>query len=185
MIRLPPRSTRTDPLFPYTPLFRSNAWAGTQAALTSDDNPQGAVVATPAWGVDRPLDSAWTLDCPAIGEDGPYPFSMDLVNQYAAEVYPVQVSLGHHRLAFREVLEAAYYPVLEYDQSVRVGVQVSSYYTGQPLSDRTVNWTSTTGQITGVAVSRTDGWAYYDFRPTQAGDEIGRASCRERVCQYV
>src|SRR3546814_13746219 len=25
MIRLPPRSTRTDPLFPYTTLFRSNA----------------------------------------------------------------------------------------------------------------------------------------------------------------
>ncbi|WLH13857.1 hypothetical protein PSH58_05760 [Pseudomonas hefeiensis] len=153
-----------------------NAWAGTQAALISDDNPQGAVMATPAWGVDRPLDSTWTLDCPAIGEDGPYPFTMDLVNQYAAEVYPVPVSLGHHRLAFRGVLEAAYYPVLEYDQSVRVGVQVSSYYTGQPLSDRTVNWTSTTGKVTSVAVSRTDGWAYFDFQPTQAGDVEIQAS---------
>ncbi|WP_339491057.1 hypothetical protein [Pseudomonas rhizophila] len=153
-----------------------NAWAGTQAALTSDDNPQGAVLATPAWGVDHPLDSAWALDCPAIGEDGPYLFSMDLVNQYAADAYPVQVSLGHHRLAFRGVLEVAYYPVLEYDQSVRLGVQVTSYYTGQPLSDRTVNWTSTTGQVTGVAVSRTDGWAYFDFQPTQAGDVEIQAS---------
>src|SRR3546814_13116203 len=26
MIRLPPRSTRTDTLFPYTTLFRSTAW---------------------------------------------------------------------------------------------------------------------------------------------------------------
>src|SRR3546814_19432596 len=26
MIRLPPRSTRTDTLFPYTTLFRSSAW---------------------------------------------------------------------------------------------------------------------------------------------------------------
>src|SRR3546814_4839089 len=26
MIRLPPRSTRTDPLFPYTTLFRSPPW---------------------------------------------------------------------------------------------------------------------------------------------------------------
>ncbi|CAN7696219.1 Ig-like domain-containing protein [Pseudomonas brassicacearum] len=153
-----------------------NAWVGTQAALTSDDNPQEALMATPAWGVDHPLDSAWTLDCPAIGEDGPYSFSMDLVNQYAAEVYPVQVSLGHHRLAFREVLEAAYYPVLEYDQSVRLGVQVTSYYTGQPLSDRTVNWTSTTGQVASVAITRTDGWAYFDFQPAQAGDVEIQAS---------
>ncbi|SEN51883.1 hypothetical protein [Pseudomonas sp. NFACC39-1] len=153
-----------------------NAWVGTSAALSSDDNPQGAVVATPVWGVDHPLDSAWILDCPAIGEDGPYLFSMDLVNQFAAEAYPVQVSLGHHRLAFREVLEAAYYPVLEYAQSVRLGVQVTSYYTGQPLSDRTVNWTSTTGQVTGVAVTRTDGWAYFDFQPTQAGDTEIQAS---------
>src|SRR3546814_6390437 len=108
MIRLPPRSTRTDPLFPYTPLFRSNAWAGTQAALTSDDNPQGAVVATPAWGVDRPLDSAWTLDCPAIGEDGPYPFSMDLVNQYAAEVYPVQVRSEEHTSELQSLMRISY-----------------------------------------------------------------------------
>src|SRR3546814_7492932 len=28
MIRRPPRSTRTDTLFPYTTLFRSSAWAG-------------------------------------------------------------------------------------------------------------------------------------------------------------
>src|SRR3546814_6504539 len=35
MIRLPPRSTRTDPLFPYTTLFRSafaEAYRGTQFA---------------------------------------------------------------------------------------------------------------------------------------------------------
>src|SRR3546814_13323599 len=29
MIRLPPRSTRTDTLFPYTPLFRSDGWGQT------------------------------------------------------------------------------------------------------------------------------------------------------------
>src|SRR3546814_6924799 len=32
MIRRPPRSTRTDTLFPYTTLFRSNAQTRTQAA---------------------------------------------------------------------------------------------------------------------------------------------------------
>src|SRR3546814_7356842 len=31
MIRRPPRSTRTDTLFPYTTLFRSRGWAGGSA----------------------------------------------------------------------------------------------------------------------------------------------------------
>src|SRR3546814_8057050 len=31
MIRRPPRSTRTDTLFPYTTLFRSSAWASLRA----------------------------------------------------------------------------------------------------------------------------------------------------------
>src|SRR3546814_5498507 len=34
MIRRPPRTTRTDPLFPYTTLFRSNTAAGREAYLT-------------------------------------------------------------------------------------------------------------------------------------------------------
>src|SRR3546814_5149288 len=33
MIRRPPRSTRTDPLFPYTTLFRSGTSPGPSAAL--------------------------------------------------------------------------------------------------------------------------------------------------------
>src|SRR3546814_6788003 len=32
MIRRPPRSTRTDTLFPYTTLFRSARWCGADAA---------------------------------------------------------------------------------------------------------------------------------------------------------
>lgn len=147
-----------------------NLWLGTKAALTSDGNPLEAVVAMPSWGVDQALESPWTLDCPLIGDQDPYLFSMNLVNQYTADPYPVQVSLGHHRLVFREVLEAAYYPVLEYGQSVPLGVKVASYYTGQPLSGRTVNWTSTTEQVKGAAVTDEEGWAYFDYLPTQAGE---------------
>src|SRR3546814_8165018 len=33
MIRRPPRSTRTDTLFPYTTLFRSLGWAGTEGTF--------------------------------------------------------------------------------------------------------------------------------------------------------
>ncbi|WP_223490709.1 hypothetical protein [Pseudomonas sp. A-RE-19] len=144
-------------------------WLGTQAALTCDDNPLDAVVAMPVWGEDQPVESPWTLDCPLIGDQDPYLFSMNLINQYTAAPYPVQVSLGHHRLIFREVLEAAYYPVLEYGQSVRLGVQVASYYTDQPLSGRTVNWTSAQG-VSGVGVSDENGWAYFDYQPMEAGE---------------
>src|SRR3546814_12921673 len=43
MIRRPPRSTRTDTLFPYTTLFRSNAWTWEHMALTR---------ARPVWAAD-------------------------------------------------------------------------------------------------------------------------------------
>src|SRR3546814_1097654 len=36
MIRRPPRSTRTDTLFPYTTLFRSIRWGEARAMLVSD-----------------------------------------------------------------------------------------------------------------------------------------------------
>src|SRR3546814_2948210 len=39
MIRRPPRSTRTDTLFPYTTLFRSLAGAGAQRVGTQDGVP--------------------------------------------------------------------------------------------------------------------------------------------------
>src|SRR3546814_1982540 len=38
MIRPPPRSTRTDTLFPYTTLFRSRVHFGEQAAAATDGN---------------------------------------------------------------------------------------------------------------------------------------------------
>jgi hypothetical protein len=153
-----------------------NAWRDTHAALSSDDNPLGAVVAAPDWGVDHPLEEPWQLDCPLIGEEGPYLFSMNLLNQYTAEPYPVNVSLGHHRLVFREVLEATYYPVLEYGQRVRLGVQVASYYTGQSLSGRTVTWTLAGQGVEGVGVTNDQGWVYFDFEPVAAGNVVIQAS---------
>src|SRR3546814_4783099 len=56
MVRRPPRSTRTDPLFPYTTLFRSpsNATARPVSALYSEITtgmsapPMGSVISTPS-----------------------------------------------------------------------------------------------------------------------------------------
>ncbi|MEN5042719.1 hypothetical protein [Pseudomonas koreensis] len=151
-------------------------WLHTKAALVSDDNPQGAVIATPDWGVDQPLDSPWMLQCPLIGAQDPYLFTVQLVNQYTAEPYSMQVSLGHHRLVFREVLEAAYFPVLELEQSVRLGVRVASWYTGQFLAGRTVTWTIEGLGVLSTTPTDAEGWAYFDYLPNAVGDMVIQAS---------
>src|SRR3546814_13219226 len=38
MIRRPPRSTRTDTLFPYPPLFRSPSWGDVEGSVTYSCN---------------------------------------------------------------------------------------------------------------------------------------------------
>ncbi|PNG44055.1 hypothetical protein A1354_19120 [Pseudomonas asplenii] len=169
-----------DPLFmphklSFTPVAGS-AWLDTQIALTSHGNPMEAVKADPEWGVDQALLSQWSLDCPAIGEEKSYDFSINLVNQYSAEPYAIDVSLGHHRLAIREVQDAAYYPVLEYAQSVRLGVQVVSFYTGQALDGRTVTWTASGQGVLGAGITDEQGWVYFDFAPSTAGDVVIKAA---------
>jgi hypothetical protein len=146
-----------------------NSWLDTKAALVSDDNPQGAIIAQPAMGVNHPLEGQWTLDCPLIEGDEPHLFTLNLVNHYTADTYPIQASLGHHRLVFRERLEPAYFPVLEYGQSVRVGVQVASYYTGQALGGRTVNWELNGQSRTTAVVTDDEGWAYFEVQSTLVG----------------
>jgi hypothetical protein len=153
-----------------------NAWLDTHASLTSEDNPQGAIIATPMLGEDHPIEGEWSLDCPVIEGDGPHEFSFNLQNKYTAEAYPINASLGHHRLVFREVLEAAYYPVYEYEQSVCLGVQVASYYTGEPLAGREVTWTLR-GQRQGkVILTNEQGYAYFDYQPSDFGDFVIDAS---------
>src|SRR3546814_223177 len=61
MIRRPPRSTRTDTLFPYTTLFRSRkegAW--TFVALGREQRVKPALAAIDLWGADEP-ESPWTV----------------------------------------------------------------------------------------------------------------------------
>ena len=147
----------------------NNPWLDTEAALVSDDNPQGAIIAEPAMGVNHPLDDQWTLDCPLIEGDEPHLFTLKLANRYTADTYPIQASLGHHRLVFRERLEPAYFPVLEYGQSVRVGVQVASYYTGQALGGRTVSWGLGGQSPIAAVVTDDEGWAYFEVQSTLIG----------------
>src|SRR3546814_12461977 len=69
-IRRPPRSTRTDTLFPYTTLFRSEAASGKQSGRTQEiqrliGRSLRAVVDLEALG-ERQI----TLDCDVIQADG-------------------------------------------------------------------------------------------------------------------
>ncbi|POA34463.1 MULTISPECIES: hypothetical protein [unclassified Pseudomonas] len=155
----------------------NNPWLDTHASLISDDNPQGAVVTTPALGVDHPLDKLWSLDCPVIEDaDAPYEFWFNLLSKYTAEAYPIKASLGHHRLKFDGVQDADYYPVFEYEQSVQLGVRVVSYYTGDPLAGRAVTWILDGQKPGGTVLTEDNGWAYYDYEPTGAGQYVIKAS---------
>src|SRR3546814_18644194 len=52
MIRRPPRSTRTDTLFPYTTLFRSPLAKGAEQAGGSIENALGRAIRTGKFGFD-------------------------------------------------------------------------------------------------------------------------------------
>ncbi|WP_242208150.1 MULTISPECIES: hypothetical protein [unclassified Pseudomonas] len=152
-----------------------NAWLGTKAALISTGNPQDAVVIKPDWGVDQLLTSAWSFDVPMINESLPYEFSLSLQNQYRADAFPICISLGHHRLRFRERLEAAYYPVLG-KQTVKLGVQVISAYTSQSIAGCTVKWSVADEEMIDSSDADEFGWAYYTFVPKKAGKAVIEAS---------
>lgn len=152
-----------------------NAWLGTKAALISTGNPQDAVVIKPDWGVDQFLTSAWSFDVPMINETLPYEFSLSLQNQYSADAFPICISLGHHRLIFRQRLEAAYYPVLG-KQTVRLGVQVISFYTSQPIARCSVKWSVADEEMRDLSDTDEFGWAYYTFVPKKAGNAVVTAS---------
>jgi len=156
-------------------LADDSPWLGTQAALAIANNPMGAVTAEPRWETNQPLTDEWVINCPLLDDAQDYAFTLSLLNQYSAEPYAMQVSLGHHRLVFQDTQPPAYFPVL--GESVALGVKVVSPYTGQGVGGRTVNW-SIAGDVIGACVTDEQGWAHIDYSPTIAhvGDVVVQAS---------
>lgn len=146
-----------------------NAWENTEASLMLVDNPQQAIGVMPGPEIDQLLTEHWLLHAPVVPGKDCYPLTVNLHSRYNAEPFTINASLGHHRLKFRERLDAAYYPILKHGQSVRLGVQVASYYTNQSFAGLTVNW-STAEHVFSASVSDEHGWAYCDFQPETAGD---------------
>jgi hypothetical protein len=147
----------------------NDPWYGTRASLMITNNPQGSVVGDPVFGTDHPLGEPHVIDCPPIEGPEPFPFTLKLFNEYTAEPFLINVLLGHFRLKFAEVLQAQYIAVIEYGQSVRLGVRVASHYTDQFLEGRTVNWAEEGKGIKAATLSDELGWAYYTCTPSQAG----------------
>src|SRR3546814_8940165 len=79
MIRRPPRSTRTDTLFPYTTLFRSPAFAGMTKLLEFRPHQRRAVDHRLQLGLRM---RAAVVFHPAIGRD-PQPFGVDVTQRLA------------------------------------------------------------------------------------------------------
>src|SRR3546814_15902544 len=116
MIRRPPRSTRTDTLFPYTTLFRSGAAEVDAAAAVAGEAAEHPVAAAPVHAAGDRRDHAVVVVAAAVALE------------VAAQVGPPVHAVGLRRA-------------------------------GPVHRD--------------------------DVRAPAPGGQIGRASCRERVCQYV
>src|SRR3546814_16831700 len=124
MIRRPPRSTRTDTLFPYTTLFRS------QRKLIEDNR-------------DR-----LTL----------------------ANVDGVSFTAGPR---FIDSLEWFASP----NDIARLMIDLRARGSEQALAAMAIN--------NGVGPVAAADWSYLGYKGGSENGEIGRASCRERMCQYV
>src|SRR3546814_11682099 len=83
MVRRPPRSTRTDTLFPYTTLFRSTAFAGPgrKTRPNSLPNYHGWYVAIWAAGPALLLLAAWSFVQPSL-------VTADILSSYSAAERP-------------------------------------------------------------------------------------------------
>src|SRR3546814_11257113 len=130
MIRLPPRSTRTDTLFPYTTLFRS----GVTATIITDS------------------DGARLVLKGGVGEDAAF----TLTNGGGADANLARFTWDGSTGGMSQV-RAAQNAVVVLD-----GVETS--FSGNTIVDALPNVT---------------------IDLMKAAEEIGRASCRESVCQYV
>src|SRR3546814_12322499 len=136
MIRRPPRSTRTDTLFPYTTLFRS-------AGDSRIDHRSRSVFVR---GVTLKAGDIITLD----GSTG---------EVMLGEVQTIQPELSGD---FATLMSWA-------DKLRRMKVRANAE---TPVDART----AVKFGAEGIGLSRTEHMFF---------EEIGRASCRERVCQYV
>src|SRR3546814_336189 len=190
MIRRPPRSTRTDTLFPYTTLFRSAKCDGGPV-----NGPEGALF---AFGYGREIDDRSPMPpldeaCGALEvqlgthwfeggrlADGARVFAADApLPDFRGNANGISAR-GIDRNAQEDARAISFQPgaslVIE-GPAGRGGLRIAYAVDQRPAGSVTLSAGNASFDLTrALAVAEGTGWS--DM-------ELGRASCRERVCQYV
>src|SRR3546814_11504034 len=160
MIPRPPRSTRTDTLFPYTTLFRSNRLAQRVVAALSVQTSRG-----PLYEVDTRLR-------PSVAQ-GLLAVSVDSFAKYQRED---AWTWEHMALTRARVIYGA-----EEDRAAVDAVITRTLAKSRDQAQLRADVVKMRGEM--AAHQKPSGGLDVKILPRGLG--IGRASCRERVCQYV
>ncbi len=147
-----------------------SVWKNLEASLWFEDNPQEAITAEPELGKSQLIGLDWLLDCPEPSGKEPYELKAKIYSKYSAPPYPLSVSWRHHRLELHVLKQAETYPVIEYNQSVELQVQVRSFYTHAPVASEVV-WRleGKAGMVLHRASTDAQGRATYQYTPTDEG----------------
>src|SRR3546814_3964089 len=185
MIRRPPRSTRTDTLFPYTTLFRSSA----QGALLVSPLCRRAAGSSGS-GARRP-------DHPRPDREGRRRRAALLArNRDAGECAALRAAGVRHRAGMGG--RGRWTPFLGDDasrgtgwKSERMTLGLPDLYRGESMRLYNLLFAVLTILLSGALSPAHAEWQeassrhFLVYGDVSARQEIGRASCRERVCQYV
>ena len=147
-----------------------SVWKNLEASLWIEDNPLEAITAEPELGTSQLISLDWLLDCPQPSGKEPYELEAKIYSKYSAPAYPLLVSWGHHLLELFVLKQAETYPVIEYNQSVELQVQVRSFYTQAPVASEVV-WRAEdkAGKVLHRAPTDAQGRATYLCTPTEEG----------------
>lgn len=147
-----------------------SVWKNLEASLWFVDNPLEAITAEPKLGKSQLIGLDWLLDCPEPSGKEPYELKAKIYSKYSAPPYSLLVSWGHHLLELLALKEAETYPVIEYNQSVELQVQVRSFYTHAPVASEVV-WREEggAGAVLHRAPTDAQGRATYLYTPTIEG----------------
>ncbi|RIJ10611.1 hypothetical protein DXT77_12650 [Pseudomonas sp. 91RF] len=147
-----------------------SVWKNLEASLWLEDNPLEAITAEPELGQSQLIGLDWQLDCPQPSGKESYELTARIYSKYSAPSCSLLVSWGHHRLELLALKQAETYPVIEYNQSVELQVQVRSFYTHAPVAGEVV-WRleGKAGTVLHRASTDTQGRATYPYTPTEEG----------------
>src|SRR3546814_9068059 len=135
MIRRPPRSTRTDTLFPYTTLFRSSFWTRSQVTRPRD---REVVCHASAWDLDNKDDLRIKM-CTKLNGDDFVTIHHELGHNYYQRAYNQQpyLYLNGANDDFHEAISDAVALSITPEYLVQIG-QIGSALVSTPIPTATL-----------------------------------------------